>query len=197
MAIIQQRRQLYDQLHLQYPDMISEAKDAWAVILANQKHADRDLSRAPVSVLAVQSYHNRNKTFKQREPQHSNTERTRHSRSHSRSSRKRSRSHRRSRSRSRSRSCIRSPRISRSLRRRSQSPHLRDNVYPSPPQRRGGPARFSTCAVCKDAEADHIVLPCLHLCLCLPCKGNYERQLFDTCPMCSAVKTSIQRVFTT
>ena len=53
------------------------------------------------------------------------------------------------------------------------------------------PAR-GRCCVCLDAQADHIVLPCRHLCLCAACSTQLRGH---PCPMCRAAANAIEEVF--
>ncbi|MCO5610459.1 hypothetical protein L7F22_064697 [Adiantum nelumboides] len=46
------------------------------------------------------------------------------------------------------------------------------------------------CRTCKAKEASVVLLPCLHLCLCVACKDECER-----CPVCSSLKSANVEVF--
>lgn len=46
------------------------------------------------------------------------------------------------------------------------------------------------CRRCKAKEASVVLLPCLHLCLCVACKDECER-----CPLCSSLKSASVEVF--
>lgn len=39
--------------------------------------------------------------------------------------------------------------------------------------------KFGTCVACKMAKANHVVYPCMHVCLCGPCSDH-----ITVCPMC-------------
>ncbi|KAH7279006.1 hypothetical protein KP509_37G000100 [Ceratopteris richardii] len=46
------------------------------------------------------------------------------------------------------------------------------------------------CRRCQIKEASVVLLPCLHLCLCVRCKDDCER-----CPMCTSLKSASVEVF--
>jgi hypothetical protein len=48
------------------------------------------------------------------------------------------------------------------------------------------------CLVCTDAPKDHIVLPCVHICVCEVC----AQLLRDRCPVCCGPIERITQVFT-
>ena len=48
------------------------------------------------------------------------------------------------------------------------------------------------CLVCMDAPKDHIVLPCMHICVCEAC----AQLLRDRCPVCRGPIERITQVFT-
>jgi len=47
------------------------------------------------------------------------------------------------------------------------------------------------CVVCLDSSADHVVVPCMHMCLCERCSSRVSSE----CPTCRAPITNIQKVF--
>jgi len=60
------------------------------------------------------------------------------------------------------------------------------------------------CVVCCEEKADHIILPCGHMCLCETCKeefkpakkrGSGSVDATTTCPKCRAEIEKIQKVF--
>ncbi|KAI5070079.1 hypothetical protein GOP47_0014422 [Adiantum capillus-veneris] len=51
-------------------------------------------------------------------------------------------------------------------------------------------AVMRACRRCKAKEASVVLLPCLHLCLCVACKDECER-----CPVCSSLKSANVEVF--
>lgn len=54
-------------------------------------------------------------------------------------------------------------------------------------------ARQKVCVICKDAEPDHIILPCRHLCLCESCSQLCPDGM--PCPVCRADVTSILKAY--
>jgi ankyrin repeat protein len=64
----------------------------------------------------------------------------------------------------------------------------------------------STCVVCRDERADHIFLPCCHMCVCGGCArslqasyagrrgGNRAPRQKAECPICRAIATECERV---
>ncbi|KAH7351542.1 hypothetical protein KP509_19G002100 [Ceratopteris richardii] len=46
------------------------------------------------------------------------------------------------------------------------------------------------CRRCQIKETSVVLLPCLHLCLCVRCKDDCER-----CPMCTSLKSASVEVF--
>ena len=42
------------------------------------------------------------------------------------------------------------------------------------------------CAICYDARASWVLLPCGHLIFCTKCKADYESKATKTCPKCRA-----------
>ncbi|XP_074103721.1 uncharacterized protein LOC141537955 [Cotesia typhae] len=63
------------------------------------------------------------------------------------------------------------------------------------------------CSICLTASSTIVVLPCFHLCLCMPCntmmQHHYNRQLaenealYPTCPVCRTRIDSTREVYTT
>jgi len=49
------------------------------------------------------------------------------------------------------------------------------------------------CICCLDAEADHVILDCGHLCLCQQCSTKFSDG--KTCPECRQLIRKIQKVF--
>jgi len=50
------------------------------------------------------------------------------------------------------------------------------------------------CAVCYDKKKDHLLVPCMHMCLCEDCATRYRTEPIETCPMCRAHIRRIVRV---
>ncbi len=53
-----------------------------------------------------------------------------------------------------------------------------------------GPAE---CVICLEGVADHILLPCLHLCLCSNDAANFSAG--SLCPICRATVDTVNRVY--
>jgi hypothetical protein len=51
------------------------------------------------------------------------------------------------------------------------------------------------CVVCLDKPKDHIILNCMHLCLCEECGPQYANKRNAKCPMCSKRVVEIRRVY--
>lgn len=52
----------------------------------------------------------------------------------------------------------------------------------------------TSCCICKNNPISHIVLPCLHLCLCGVC--SIKKELFsNNCPICKNNMVDIKKVF--
>ena len=52
------------------------------------------------------------------------------------------------------------------------------------------------CVVCMDAPKNHVVLPCLHQCLCAACAQQLQEQGAQSCPVCRTPIERIGQVFT-
>ena len=50
----------------------------------------------------------------------------------------------------------------------------------------------TTCVVCLDSKADHVVVPCGHVCLCLPCSAKVRRT--GLCPVGRCVVGNILKI---
>jgi hypothetical protein len=205
---IQERRFLFQQLSdIHGPgtesELSSAALDSWAAILASQKAWTRNFNKIPTSVLALQSFENRNRHKSQREPT-SKKQRRGRSRSWSRSRNRgrrasRSRSHRRASRSSSPRRANRSRshhRASRSRSRSRSSRQVKQGETPTLNSSQVVPQREGRCSVCKEATANVLILPCAHLCLCTACQPEYSRQ-FSGCPVCTETVTEVKKVFTT
>merc|ERR1719499_2653056 len=48
------------------------------------------------------------------------------------------------------------------------------------------------CVICQDEPKSHIILPCMHLCVCGTCAQEYK---LKDCPLCMKRFTSIKKVF--
>jgi len=55
--------------------------------------------------------------------------------------------------------------------------------------------RARMCVVCLDAPAQHIVMPCGHLCLCSTCGVRIAEQRPERCPVCRQAAQSVTKVF--
>jgi len=53
----------------------------------------------------------------------------------------------------------------------------------------------NTCVVCMDAPASHIILDCMHMCLCLACSGSFLQLKQKHCPKCRADIRDIRKTF--
>mmetsp|Transcript_26739 Transcript_26739/g.64795 ORF Transcript_26739/g.64795 Transcript_26739/m.64795 type:complete len:778 (-) Transcript_26739:324-2657(-) len=51
------------------------------------------------------------------------------------------------------------------------------------------------CIVCLDARCDHVILPCMHMCLCGDCAPFYKEQQGLKCPKCRQSVKSVVKVF--
>jgi len=57
-------------------------------------------------------------------------------------------------------------------------------------------ANLMTCVVCRDARSDHVLIPCMHLCLCGDCAPFYKAQQRGlNCPKCRTSVTDVLKVF--
>lgn len=52
------------------------------------------------------------------------------------------------------------------------------------------PFVLDACCVCLGRERSHALLPCFHLCSCLPCSSR-----LTTCPLCRTPVKRVQKVF--
>jgi len=52
----------------------------------------------------------------------------------------------------------------------------------------------SECVVCLDKPKDHVITPCMHLCLCEDCVATYSKKNAK-CPLCSKRVVKIMRIF--
>jgi hypothetical protein len=52
--------------------------------------------------------------------------------------------------------------------------------------------RNRECVVCLTDVADHVILECMHMCLCYSCVASKK---FESCPLCRCIVTSIKKVF--
>jgi hypothetical protein len=54
------------------------------------------------------------------------------------------------------------------------------------------------CVVCLDAASNHVVMSCMHICLCSSCAAAIGRRSPNSavCPLCSASARDIRRVYT-
>lgn len=50
----------------------------------------------------------------------------------------------------------------------------------------------TTCVVCLDSKADHAVVPCGHVCLCLPCSAKVRRT--GLCPVGRCVVGNVLKI---
>lgn len=62
-------------------------------------------------------------------------------------------------------------------------------VPPSPAKQSDSNLNWD-CVVCTDKPSTHIVVPCMHLCLC-----EDHAKGFEECPICRTKVNSVQRVF--
>lgn len=51
------------------------------------------------------------------------------------------------------------------------------------------------CVVCLDAMSDHIILNCMHICLCEDCAEMYRASKQKECPKCRGRIKSIRHVY--
>jgi len=60
-------------------------------------------------------------------------------------------------------------------------------------------SKNTECVICFDAEATHIVLDCMHICLCEDCAGHYKEKLDSgekvPCPICRNDIREIRKTF--
>lgn len=57
--------------------------------------------------------------------------------------------------------------------------------------------KIARCLVCCTSAADHVILPCWHLCFCAPCSqrvASHPLGCHRRCPVCSASITSVGQV---
>jgi len=70
--------------------------------------------------------------------------------------------------------------------------HATNNVEES----KAAAAKLLTCVVCLDARSDHVVVPCMHLCLCGDCAPFYKQQQGNlACPKCRSKVETAMKVF--
>lgn len=63
-------------------------------------------------------------------------------------------------------------------------------------ERKSDTASLMQCVVCLDARSDHVILPCMHLCLCGDCTPFYKTQHSDLlCPKCRTSVKTVTKVF--
>ncbi len=53
--------------------------------------------------------------------------------------------------------------------------------------------RDTECVVCLDKPKDHVVMPCMHMCLCEDCAKDFGAK--NNCPMCSKKVRKVMRIF--
>ena len=53
--------------------------------------------------------------------------------------------------------------------------------------------RDTECVVCLDKPRDHVIMNCMHLCLCEDCAATFQQ---PSCPLCSKKVRKIVRIFT-
>ncbi|RZF49193.1 hypothetical protein LSTR_LSTR012458 [Laodelphax striatellus] len=63
-------------------------------------------------------------------------------------------------------------------------------------KKRTGKSHGKHCVVCLDDEANVIIIPCRHLCLCYSCSMKTSTHANFTCPICRKVIGNYMRVFT-
>jgi Zinc finger, C3HC4 type (RING finger)/SPRY domain len=51
------------------------------------------------------------------------------------------------------------------------------------------------CVVCLDAKSDHIILPCMHLCLCIECAPLLQQAAHARCPKCRQDVGEVRKVY--
>ena len=61
-----------------------------------------------------------------------------------------------------------------------------------PPAAPNPGAEETQCVVCMDAPKNHVVLPCMHMCVCEAC----AQLLRDRCPVCRGPIDRIAQLFT-
>jgi Zinc finger, C3HC4 type (RING finger) len=59
----------------------------------------------------------------------------------------------------------------------------------------GGAKRDNECVVCLDKPKDHVIMNCMHLCLCEDCAVDFSEPKAK-CPMCSKRVRKVVRIFT-
>jgi len=69
-------------------------------------------------------------------------------------------------------------------------------AQPSSPSPSSSPtdSKPQECVICCSSVSTHIILPCLHLCICGDCAKTAERRL-DKCPNCRTKIKSVKRVY--
>jgi hypothetical protein len=56
--------------------------------------------------------------------------------------------------------------------------------------------KVSECVVCMEAPANHVVMDCMHLCLCADCAMMYNGIYKDNgCPNCRADITRVAKIY--
>ena len=70
-----------------------------------------------------------------------------------------------------------------------------DALPPTVPRVASNPMDKNLCVKCNQQTSDHIVLMCMHMCLCSDCGPKYN-DVQHGCPVCHAEITCIKRVYT-
>ena len=52
-----------------------------------------------------------------------------------------------------------------------------------------------TCAVCREASPEMLLIPCNHVCLCPHCAGAFHNRNIQLCPVCRASVEKVTRVY--
>ena len=51
------------------------------------------------------------------------------------------------------------------------------------------------CVFCLDKVPDHIIMDCMHICVCEDCAETLQSKNNPTCPVCRAPVNAIKKVF--
>jgi hypothetical protein len=70
---------------------------------------------------------------------------------------------------------------------------------PPPPSAQDAAANNHECVICLERPKNALLVPCGHLCLCMPCAQSLttpKHSAANTCPLCRAVVTNVYQAFT-
>ena len=43
---------------------------------------------------------------------------------------------------------------------------------------------FKECTICLSVDSDSIIMPCGHMCVCMPCGKSIQKSKNNNCPIC-------------